>query len=65
MSSLVDLELYSTGYSKPLDLGFGVFGKLHPQENQLKPMNLNFEKESLKKMNNYYVYNKKIYEGRA
>lgn len=56
LSSLVDLELYSTGYSKPLDLGFGGFGKLHTQENQMKPMNLNFEKESLKKMNNYYVY---------
>ena len=56
LSSLVDLELYSTGYSKPLDLGFGGFGKLHTQENQMKPMNLNFEKESLKEMNNYYVY---------
>jgi len=59
LSSLVDLELYSTGYSKPLDLGYGGFGKLHLQKNQLKPMNLNFEEESLIEMNDYYVYSTK------
>ena len=55
ISDLVDLELYSTGYSKPLDIGYGGFAKLHTKDHLASVVNLNFDENSLIEMNKYYT----------
>ena len=54
ISPYVDLELYSTGYSKPIDLGYGGFGKLSKDYN-LELVELSYKKEALDLMNSKYV----------
>lgn len=55
ISEFVDLELYSTGYSKPIDLGFGGFGKLHSKKNLKSNIKLDFDKYALNEMNSHYL----------
>tara|TARA_B100000579_G_C22847574_1_gene865342 strand:+ start:5347 stop:6315 length:969 start_codon:yes stop_codon:yes gene_type:complete len=50
----VDLELYSTGYSKPVDIGYGGFGKIHDNQKKIIPKELNFDEKRLIQMNNAY-----------
>lgn len=52
---LVDLELYSTGYSKPVDIGFGGFAKLHMKDHLGTDFNLDFDEHALSDMNRDYV----------
>ena len=35
ISHQVDLELYSTGYSKPVDIGYGGFAKIHDNQKKI------------------------------
>ena len=50
----VDLELYSTGYSKPVDIGYGGFAKIHDNQKKIIPKELNFDEKRLTQMNNVY-----------
>lgn len=52
---IVDLELYSTGYSKPLDIGYGGFAKIHTKDRLLSEINLDFDENALIEMNKYYT----------
>ena len=55
ISDLVDLELYSTGYSKPVDIGFGGFAKSHTKDHLRTDFNLDFDEHALSDMNRDYV----------
>jgi len=55
ISDFVDLELYSTGYSKPVDIGYGGFAKLRTTDQLLIDENLFFDPNALKVMNNHYI----------
>ena len=50
----VDLELYSTGYSKPVDLGYGGFGKFHLDLSN-EPLDDVFDENALNQINDHYV----------
>lgn len=49
----VDLQLFSTGYSKPVDIGYGGFAKLH--KTLLENKNTDYCEKALKKMNRDYL----------
>lgn len=57
----VDLELYSTGYSKPVDLGYGGFGKF---QTDLSNEHLDevFDENYLNQINTHYVQSMKKQE---
>ena len=54
ISHQVDLELYSTGYSKPVDISYGGFGKIQDNQKKIIPKELNFDEKKLKQMNSFY-----------
>jgi len=51
----VNLELYSTGYSKAVDIGYGGFGKIHDDDSLENITDLNYDEKSLVKMNQHYI----------
>lgn len=51
----VNLELYSTGYSKAIDIGYGGFGKIHTSDSLEIIMDFNFDEKSLVEMNQHYI----------
>lgn len=51
----VNLELYSTGYSKAIDIGYGGFGKIHANDSLENITDFNFDEKSLIEMNQYYI----------
>lgn len=61
ISPYIDLELYSTGYSKPIDLGYGGFGKLH-NEKGIEFSALPYKKDELDLMNSIYTQSIKSLE---
>jgi len=58
----VDLELYSTGYSKPVDIGYGGFGKLQSNYHLEIKGHLEFDESALIDMNKYWFNISKSYK---
>lgn len=51
----VNLELYSTGYSKAIDIGYGGYGKIHSSDSLGPILELNFDENSLNEMNQHFI----------